>query len=84
MNQRADLPLEIRTGAANELQIDYQQRQLLAEFGSDAVKNKGLGLISMSERLDAIGGSLKIWTRPDEGTRLEIAVPHERLLTTSA
>lgn len=53
-------------------------------FGSDAVKNKGLGLISMSERLDAISGSLKIWTRPGEGTRLEIAVPHERLTATSA
>jgi signal transduction histidine kinase len=53
-------------------------------FDSDAVKNKGLGLISMSERLDPIGGSLKIWTRPGEGTRIEIAVPHERLAATSA
>jgi signal transduction histidine kinase len=48
-------------------------------FDGETVKNKGLGLISMSERLDAVGGSLKIWTRPGEGTRLEIVVPQERL-----
>ena len=53
-------------------------------FDGDTLKNKGLGLISMSERLDAVGGSLKIWTRPGEGTRLEIAVPHDRLATSLA
>jgi len=36
---------------------------------------KGLGLISMRERLEAVGGSIKIHSRPGVGTRLEISVP---------
>jgi signal transduction histidine kinase len=48
-------------------------------FDGDATTGKGLGLISMRERLEGISGSLKIRTRPGAGTRLEIAVPHERL-----
>ena len=34
----------------------------------------GLGLISMQERLDAIGGKLDIRSQPGEGTRLEVTV----------
>jgi signal transduction histidine kinase len=44
-------------------------------FDVDAAWGKGLGLISMSERLEAIGGSLKIRSAPAEGTRLEARVP---------
>ena len=40
-----------------------------ARFGS------GLGLVSMNERLEAIGGTLKIRSTPGEGTRLKIRVP---------
>jgi signal transduction histidine kinase len=50
-------------------------------FESERVSNTGLGLVSMGERLQDIGGSLNIWSRAGEGTRLEITVPHERLLT---
>ena len=35
----------------------------------------GLGLVSMDERLDVIGGALTIHSRPGAGTRLEIVVP---------
>jgi len=35
----------------------------------------GLGLISMSERLEAVGGTLQIHSKPGHGTRLEISVP---------
>ena len=48
-------------------------------FESERVSNTGLGLISMAERLQDIGGSLKIWSREGAGTRLEITVPQERL-----
>jgi PAS domain S-box-containing protein len=44
-------------------------------FDVDASWNKGLGLISMSERLEAIGGSLKIRSANGSGTRLDITVP---------
>ena len=36
---------------------------------------KGLGLISMVERIEPFGGTLKIRSRPGGGTRLDIAVP---------
>jgi len=36
---------------------------------------KGLGLISMRERLEAVGGSLEVISTPGAGTRLEVAVP---------
>ena len=44
-------------------------------FDADAVRSKGLGLISMSERLEAMGGTLKVCSRAGAGTRLEVAVP---------
>jgi signal transduction histidine kinase len=44
-------------------------------FDVAAAWGKGLGLISMRERLEAIGGTLQIHSRPGEGTRLEIEVP---------
>jgi signal transduction histidine kinase len=53
-------------------------------FDGETVSTKGLGLISMGERLEAIGGSLKLRTRPGAGTRVEVAVPHERLVMSPA
>lgn len=44
-------------------------------FDVDAAWGKGLGLISMSERLEAIGATLKIRSKPGAGTRVEVAAP---------
>jgi signal transduction histidine kinase len=44
-------------------------------FDVEAAWGKGLGLISMSERLDAVGGTLEIHSKPGAGTRLEVRVP---------
>ncbi len=44
-------------------------------FDVDAVAGKGLGLISMRERLEPMGGTLDIHSKPGRGTRLEIRVP---------
>jgi signal transduction histidine kinase len=44
-------------------------------FDVGAVGGKGLGLISMSERLETIGGTFDIRSRPGEGTRLNATVP---------
>ena len=44
-------------------------------FDVDQTWRKGLGLISMRERLEAVGGSIKIHSRSGVGTRLEISVP---------
>jgi len=47
-------------------------------------KAAGLGLISMRERAEVIGGRLTIRTAPGAGTRVEVAVPETRQYTTSA
>lgn len=41
------------------------------------VPNTGLGLISMRERVEAVGGMLEIETAPASGTRLRITVPRQ-------
>jgi signal transduction histidine kinase len=43
-------------------------------FEMNAVKDRGFGLISMSERLEPFGGTLNIQSRPGAGTRLEATV----------
>jgi signal transduction histidine kinase len=44
-------------------------------FDPAAALSSGLGLISMRERIEAAGGTLRIDANPSEGTRLHIAVP---------
>jgi signal transduction histidine kinase len=44
-------------------------------FDVDAAWGKGLGLISINERVEAIGGTFELRSRPGEGTRVEVIVP---------
>ena len=44
-------------------------------FDVDALSAKGLGLVSMQERLEPLGGTLEIHSRPGAGTRLNAFVP---------
>jgi len=44
-------------------------------FDVDKAWGKGLGLISISERLEAIGGVFQIRSTPGAGTRLELTIP---------
>jgi len=53
-------------------------------FDVDAMWGTGLGLISMQERVEAIGGTLEIRSSPGAGTRLEIRVPASTLHDTEA
>jgi len=47
-------------------------------FDVEMMWSKGIGLISMQERMDAVGGSLEIHSNPGAGTRLEVGVPLRR------
>jgi signal transduction histidine kinase len=44
-------------------------------FDVDVAWRKGLGLISVLERVEAIGGTFDIQSSPGAGTRLEVSVP---------
>jgi signal transduction histidine kinase len=44
-------------------------------FDPGAALSTGLGLISMRERVEAVGGSLRIDANPAQGTRLHISIP---------
>jgi signal transduction histidine kinase len=45
-------------------------------YDSDQIRDQnGLGVISMRERLRALGGRLSIQSAPGEGTRVEAVVP---------
>ena len=49
-------------------------------FDVEAAWGKGLGLISIAERLEALGGTLKIRSTPGGGTRVEVTVPLPRVV----
>ena len=53
-----------------------------AGFNVDDVSGKGLGLITMVERLEPFGGTMKIRSSPGEGTRLDITVPVQAVQST--
>jgi signal transduction histidine kinase len=44
-------------------------------FDVNGVPKEGLGLISMRERVESVGGVLEIHARPGSGTRLAVSVP---------
>jgi signal transduction histidine kinase len=44
-------------------------------FDVEEAWGKGLGLISMGERLEAVGGTLRISSKPGEGTQVSVLVP---------
>ena len=36
---------------------------------------KGLGFVSMKERLHVLGGQINVYSKPLRGTRIEVSVP---------
>jgi signal transduction histidine kinase len=44
-------------------------------FVVEEAARQGLGLISMSERVEAMGGGFKVTSSPDRGTTLEVSLP---------
>jgi signal transduction histidine kinase len=44
-------------------------------FDVDAATGKGLGLLSMNERVAAVGGTLRVVSGQGAGTRLDVSVP---------
>lgn len=53
-------------------------------FDVDAEWGRGLGLLSMAERLESIDGSVAIHSRPGTGTRVEASIPLPPMQETAA
>jgi PAS domain S-box-containing protein len=51
-------------------------------FDLDAVRGEGgLGLVSMEERVRMVGGTLSLYSKPGQGTKIEVCVPIGRART---
>jgi signal transduction histidine kinase len=61
------------TGSGDALTLIVADRG--AGFDVDAAMSRGLGLVSMGERLEPFGGTLRIDSTPGAGTRIEATVP---------
>jgi PAS domain S-box-containing protein len=80
--------------SANSAEVQLQVSDSGAGFDVDeAKKNRGLGLVSMQERVHLVGGTFSIDSRPGKGTTILAAVPltsgngqtsdHEKVTTAS-
>jgi signal transduction histidine kinase len=58
------------------LQINDNGKGFEVEKTLKAGQNKRLGLLGMRERLEMVGGSLKISSSPGRGTTLDMEIPH--------
>jgi signal transduction histidine kinase len=74
----------VKHGTARNVSVELAGKQSVVSlfivddgigFDVDAVSTKGLGLISMRERVEPLGGTLKIHSQPGAGTRVQISVP---------
>lgn len=74
----------IKHGAAERIDVtlrvlDAEVVLMVEDFGSgfdvSAARGRGLGLISMEERVSAVGGQLTILSKPHQGTKILANVP---------
>ncbi|MFW5998725.1 MAG: sensor histidine kinase [Halanaerobiaceae bacterium] len=67
---RGRVCLEFAENQVNILIVDQGQG-----FDIDEVNNDKFGLISMRERCDLVGGEMKINSKKNKGTRIQISIP---------
>jgi PAS domain S-box-containing protein len=58
------------------LWISDDGRGFAVEPGQSGLPAGGLGLSSMAERVEMLGGTLRIESQPGQGTRIEVTIPH--------
>jgi signal transduction histidine kinase len=68
--------------------LEHRERWLLLSIGDDGVGGadaaRGSGLLGLSDRVEALGGSLRLTSRPAEGTQITAEFPCELELSTDA
>ncbi len=65
--------VEVR-GSAGEVQLEVRDRGKGFDV-EEAKQNRGLGLVSMQERVNLVGGRFSIESNPREGTMIKAIVP---------
>jgi signal transduction histidine kinase len=68
-----DFKVELR-GAPDEIYLTISDRGIGFDQ-QEALGNRGLGLISMRERLQLVNGALAIASKPGQGTTIRARVP---------
>jgi PAS domain S-box-containing protein len=71
---RIGVALEVRDGDVHGL-VEDDGEGFDPEAVEEAMPSWGLGLGSMRERLEMLGGSLRVDSEPGEGTKIEMRVP---------
>jgi signal transduction histidine kinase len=62
--------------AANEREIELKVSDRGRGFDAESMRDgKGLGLVSMAERIHQVNGTFNIDSQPSTGTRIEARVP---------
>lgn len=70
----ADFVQVVLTKTDQTIRLSISDNGCGFETGSD-VMDRGLGFISMHERLRLVGGDIKICSQPRHGTRIDVLVP---------
>ena len=71
---RIGVALEVRDGHVHGL-VEDDGEGFDPEAVEEATPSWGVGLGSMRERLEMLGGSLRVDSEPGEGTKVEMRVP---------
>jgi len=62
-------------GASAEIQLMIRDRGVGFDSDEAVTNNRGLGLISMRERISLVGGTFSITSKPQWGTEINVRVP---------
>src|SRR5262249_18576519 len=61
--------------------LEQRERSLLLSIGEDGVGGaeaaRGSGLVGLADRVEALGGSIRLTSRPGEGTQIIAEFPRE-------
>ena len=67
------------SATAARIEVTRRDRDVVVEIADDGVggadESRGSGLRGLADRVEALGGSLRVWSPPGAGTRLRAVIP---------
>jgi PAS domain S-box-containing protein len=76
----ADFAQVVLTKTDHAIRLSVEDNGCGFDSSSDLME-KGLGFISMQERLRLVGGEINIYSQPRRGTRIDVSIPLKRELS---